>query len=303
MRSDAATSRPMKLAPRTTARVAFSAAATMAATVGQCSGGSERALRRGGAFPDPTLSARRPWPGATRRRRRVRPSSSAHLALFRPKLGGRGGRLKGGDRLVAIVFRGPERQPFLWCRPRQKILRDIGAIVGSGLVGIHDRNRAFVSLGAQRGGRAVPGRAAADDEHRFGRRTAAGPCPRWCGGLARHPDLAVALLDDVAIEGSERGRTQRLPRAEAEAGVVPWTANRVADDQSLREWSAIVAARGADREPLPSCASEQDRLAINVSGYAPSPSRTWSGAMPSRRSGPVGFCILGGHGVAMAIDC
>src|SRR5690606_40863545 len=57
---------------------------------------------------------------------------------------------------------------------------------------------------------------------------------------------------------------QRLARTQREARVVPGTADRVLDDQTLRERAAPVRARGADRAHRPAVPHQQHRLAVRV---------------------------------------
>src|SRR5207244_11714124 len=65
-------------------------------------------------------------------------------------------------------------------------------------------------------------------------------------------------------DGIQRRRAQRLAGAEIETGVVPRTAHRVADEESLGERAAVVRARGADGVDVAAAADEQHRLAVGV---------------------------------------
>src|SRR4030095_10602035 len=61
--------------------------------------------------------------------------------------------------------------------------------------------------------------------------------------------------------GSATGRDG----AEAEAGVVPGTADGLADDEAFGEGTAVMTTGRSDREALAAAPDEQDRLAVHVS--------------------------------------
>jgi hypothetical protein len=65
---------------------------------------------------------------------------------------------------------------------------------------------------------------------------------------------------------SERRGVQRLPGAQAEAGVVPRAAHRVADHQPFRQRTVVVRARRAGCEELVPATREQDRVIADVAG-------------------------------------
>ena len=58
--------------------------------------------------------------------------------------------------------------------------------------------------------------------------------------------LVAYPLDAPACDGIERRRTQRLAGAKGKARVMPWTADRVTDDQAVGERSVIMRAGRAD---------------------------------------------------------
>src|SRR5207302_6943181 len=80
------------------------------------------------------------------------------------------------------------------------------------------------------------------------------------------PDAeAVALaLDAVARDGKGRRSGDRLARAQAEAGVVPWAANRIADDQPFRERAAVMRAVRAYRHDLGADAAGDDTFSAHL---------------------------------------
>ncbi len=73
--------------------------------------------------------------------------------------------------------------------------------------------------------------------------------------------LAVALLDAPATDRIERRRPQRRSGPQAEAGVVPGTADRVLDQHPVAQWTMIMSALGADREQLLAAPRQQHRFA------------------------------------------
>ena len=133
-RSEAATSRPMKLAPRTTARLAVRGCRDDRLAVGEACGGSGRA-----GCPVPSPGGAAPgwprWPGAARRTARCLPSSSrirACLGLDRryPPVCGRC-RSPARDRTPADAAESSPRRGA-----RQIVLGQIGPVIGRIGVGI-----------------------------------------------------------------------------------------------------------------------------------------------------------------------
>jgi hypothetical protein len=62
----------------------------------------------------------------------------------------------------------------------------------------------------------------------------------------------------------ERGGTECLAGAKAEAGVVPGAPYRVSHDEPFGEWAAVMAAHGADGKPLLSLMDQEHRLPSSV---------------------------------------
>ena len=87
------------------------------------------------------------------------------------------------------------------------------------------------------------------------------------GLIARREWIAIGLAGDshaIAVRstrqhatGIERGRANGLAGAQAEARVMPGTSNRVLDQESFGEWTAVVRARRADGEDLVAASSEE----------------------------------------------
>ena len=95
------------------------------------------------------------------------------------------------------------------------------------------------------------------------------PARRRIAGAASfspHDDAVALPLHLPARDGVERRRPQRLAGAQAEAGVVPGAAHRVADDSPSAERTAVVRARGADGEDLLAAPRQQHRLLSHLAG-------------------------------------
>src|SRR5262249_33891760 len=91
-----------------------------------------------------------------------------------------------------------------------------------------------------------------------------GGAQRVALALARDENLLIAPFHGPARDGRQRWCANRFARAQAEAGVVPRTANFVAVDESLGERAAVVRASRADREELVAAANEEHGLAVGV---------------------------------------
>jgi hypothetical protein len=83
-------------------------------------------------------------------------------------------------------------------------------------------------------------------------------------GLADESYAILRALDAPARDGVERGCAYGLARSEAEARVMPGTANRVLDKEALGKRPAVVRAGGPDREDLVATSSEQHALALRM---------------------------------------
>src|SRR5262249_42540253 len=76
-----------------------------------------------------------------------------------------------------------------------------------------------------------------------------------CGGdrsstPASYEDLVLLVLDLPNRKRAQRGWPHRFAASQGEAGMMPGTADRVADHQTLRERAVIVAAKRFDRQHL-----------------------------------------------------
>ena len=78
--------------------------------------------------------------------------------------------------------------------------------------------------------------------------------------LFTHIDFPVALIDPPTRDRVERRRTQRLPAAQAEAGVVPRAADGIADKDPIGERTVIMGTLRADGEQRAAVAREQHRF-------------------------------------------
>jgi hypothetical protein len=70
---------------------------------------------------------------------------------------------------------------------------------------------------------------------------------------------ALALFDLPAWQAVQRGWTQRRTGPQTEAGMMPGTADRIADNESLSQRTAIVGAGGSDRQQVATAPHEQSR--------------------------------------------
>lgn len=71
-------------------------------------------------------------------------------------------------------------------------------------------------------------------------------------------------FDAPAGNRVQRWRTQGLAGTQAEAGVVPGTSNRIADQKSLLERSPVMGADRTDREHLIATSGQEHRFAASV---------------------------------------
>ena len=208
-RSEAATSMPMKLAPMTTARLAFAGAGDDGPAVGQ------RAQR----VDVRQIGARQRRPdrlGARRQQQRVpgdlRPSSSDSV-LAAGSIAATASPERQGDLLFAEERGGAQRHPLLGRGAGQVVLGQVRAIDRRRLVGAEQEDLTVVAFAAQRLGRRLAGRPGADDGDGPQRRFApqaradhrAGPPTRI---------LPPGALDVVAGQGIEGRRAQHRARAQ-----------------------------------------------------------------------------------------
>ena len=231
-RSEAATSRPMKLAPITTARRAAEASVDEGAAIGagpqivdvrQVVAGAQPHGLRAGRQQQGVIGVSGPVSefDVARRRCRCPPTraSSFSSMSWRPVELGRAQR-------IGAVRR---------C-PGEKALRQVGTVAGRRGVGAQHRQAPGIAFAPERFGRRLAGGAAADDHDRVGQ-AGAGRQRAARGGRAPRANAheAVGLLHVEAGDRCQGGRAERLAGAQAEAGVVPGTANGVAHQESINQ--------------------------------------------------------------------
>jgi hypothetical protein len=172
------------------------------------------------------------------------------------------------DVVLRVELWSAKRDPLFRRRAGEIVLRQVGPVIGNGTLTADHRDRPIVALAAQhlRGG--VPRGASTDNHHRAW-------CPlrvrRFLRGdelvrldLGRDEYFSIALFDSPACDRLERRRAQRLTGAEAETGVMPRTADGVANEKPFGEWSTVVRTRRPDGEDLASLARDEHWLAVRV---------------------------------------
>src|SRR6202163_3779321 len=164
---------------------------------------------------------------------------------------------------------GAKGNPLVRRSSSQVILGEIRPIAGRAWIVVHDCNATVIAAPAQHFRSGVPGRARTDDDDVARQPGAVDVCgiARREGvalDLAGHDDLLAATLDRPARDRIQRRRPQRLARAQAETGVVPWTAYGLAVDHAVREGSAVVRAASADGHEITVEVGEEDRFLLDV---------------------------------------
>jgi len=186
-----------------------------------------------------------------------------------------------------------QRDPLLGCRTGEIILGQIGPIVRPRVVGAQHRDPAGVALAPQHLGRGISPGTTADDNDRLR------PRIRTCrpsGGLKLFPDInrPLVLLDPPARDRIERWRMQRLPAAQAEAGVVPWAADGVGDEDPLGERTVIMGTLRPDGEQRAAVAREHHRFARDLPQDHAALGKIRDGD-PLGKVGSNEFCVLLAH--------
>ncbi len=82
--------------------------------------------------------------------------------------------------------------------------------------------------------------------------------------LRADDNLAAALLDPPAGERAERRRGQRIAGRQIETGMMPGTADGVADHQPVGERPMIMRAMGRDRGDFAAVAHQQHVLVADM---------------------------------------
>jgi hypothetical protein len=168
---------------------------------------------------------------------------------------------------LLVEFRGVKGDPIFRRGAGEIVLGEVGPVVRHLVLGADHRERALVALPAKPLRCGVARGARADDHHRrrVGRDFAVWRGRKLaCGKLAGDEEHPVALLDSPASDGVERRSAQRLAGAEAEAGVMPGAAHRVADAQPLPEWAAVMGTGGPDGEDVVAVSGDEHRLSLYV---------------------------------------
>jgi hypothetical protein len=158
----------------------------------------------------------------------------------------------------------PQRQPIFRRAAGEVIFRQVRPIHRRrSIVAQHD-NAAGKFLPPQHLGRGKTRRAAADDHDSTGH--ISGRLAARFGLFALVPDdNSVALMLDLPDRQPAKRRGARgFSAAQIEAGVVPGTADAVADHEAIRERPVIMAAICVDGENLPSGAHQQDILVADM---------------------------------------
>jgi hypothetical protein len=175
------------------------------------------------------------------------------------------------DRLILVELARPQRHPLFRRVAGEIVLRAIGPVIRRRIVGREERHRTGKSLPSQHLGCGKSGSPAADDHHTLGLCARAFPragrAPVGGLDLLPHEQHAVALLHAPAGHRVERGRGDRLARAQTEAGVVPRAPHRVADDQTLAKRTAVVRACRADCEKFVAPACEEHGLLAHMPAH------------------------------------
>ena len=145
------------------------------------------------------------------------------------------------DASLCVPIRWTKGDPFLRCGASEIILGNIRAIIGSVVIGRHDRDRPFVTLAPEHFRRGKPGGTTPDNQNgcrgRRGQGTRGG---RGCGSRDKQP--AATLLDGITLDGIDGRCANGFSRARTKTGVVPGAVNGRSIEETLIERTAIVRA-------------------------------------------------------------
>src|SRR2546426_2505179 len=167
---------------------------------------------------------------------------------------------------LLVVSGRVQRNPFLGRVPREVVLGEVWPVVRRLLVTIDEGDIPFEPEMTKVLRGAVSRRAGAHDPDRPWSVPTWRPAPHAARASPFAGDKrgAVAPRHRVTRDRVQRRCSQSLPGAETEAGVVPWTADGVVDDETVGERAPIVAARRADGEDVLAAPHEDDLLAIDM---------------------------------------
>jgi hypothetical protein len=79
-----------------------------------------------------------------------------------------------------------------------------------------------------------------------------------------NPDSITSPLNTPTCERIERWRAEWFAGAQAEARVMPGASNAILDEQTFREWTAVVRTRCTDREDLVASSREKHGFSAGV---------------------------------------
>jgi hypothetical protein len=169
------------------------------------------------------------------------------------------------DALLHVELIRPERDPIVLRFTREEIFRQVRPIDGRIRVGTDHGKGAAVALAPQHLGRGHAGGPTADDHNGRRRPIGASRCGRRLRRQLLTDEQPVALaVHAPAGDRIERRRAERLPRSQAEAGVMPRTAHRVPDDEPFDERAAIVRTRRANGEQLVAGTCQHDLVVADA---------------------------------------
>ena len=201
----------MKLAPITTARCACLACAMIARL-----SASERSVWTCGSFA-PGMSSRigsAPVASSSLSNATLLPARKRHLVRLDVDPGHVGAE-HDFDRMLAVEFGRPQRDPLFRRVAREIVLGQIRPVVGRGVVGRQQRDAAGKPFAPEHLGRRECRRAAADDHHALGIFAGAARLGRAAllgrFDLLAHPRLAVALLHRQHETGLSAGAATASP--------------------------------------------------------------------------------------------
>ena len=169
------------------------------------------------------------------------------------------------DLMLAVEVGRAQRDPFLGRAAGQVVLRQIGSIIWSRVIGAQHRDRAGIALPPQHLGRGVSRCTAADDDDRLRAGTRYRPRPAFRRfELFADIDFSVLLFDPPARDRVQRRRAQCLSGAEAETGVVPGATDGIRYQHPVGERTVVMGALRADREERSTASCQHHRLPCDL---------------------------------------
>jgi hypothetical protein len=184
-----------------------------------------------------------------------------------------------------------QRQPILRRAAGEIVLRQVGTVDRCcGFAAQHD-DAAAELLPPQHLRRGESRRTPADDDDCSGRIEEALAARLRLVALLPDHDAIALLLDLPHRKRAQRRRARRFPGAQIEAGVMPGTADAVADHKAFRQRPMVVTAMGVDGENLGSRAHQQNILVTDVPEQGPAGERAWRDALGEIGAGGCGLLI------------